>query len=113
MDHATLVGIDLGKHSFHLHGQDRNGKAVFRKKLGRKQLVEFFATYAGLHRRHGSVRRLSSHGSQAGHIWPPGQADFASVRPAFREVKQERLRRCRGDLRSRITTNDEVRDAED
>ncbi|MGF6736133.1 transposase [Paraburkholderia youngii] len=46
MDHATLVGIDLGKHSFHLHGQDRNGKAVFRKKLGRKQLVEFFATYA-------------------------------------------------------------------
>ncbi|MGF6659125.1 transposase [Paraburkholderia atlantica] len=44
MDHATLVGIDLGKHSFHLHGQDRNGKAVFRTKLGRKQLVEFFAT---------------------------------------------------------------------
>ncbi|MEM5314358.1 IS110 family transposase [Paraburkholderia sp. JHI869] len=46
MDHATLVGIDLGKHSFHLHGQDQNGKAVFRKKLGRKQLVEFFATHA-------------------------------------------------------------------
>ncbi|RZF27302.1 IS110 family transposase [Paraburkholderia sp. UYCP14C] len=45
MDHATLVGIDLGKHSFHLHGQDRNGKAVFRKKLGRKQLIEFFAMY--------------------------------------------------------------------
>ncbi|SAK99074.1 transposase [Caballeronia temeraria] len=44
MDHATLIGIDLGKHHFHLHGQDRNGKAVFRKKLGRKQMVEFFAT---------------------------------------------------------------------
>jgi transposase len=44
MDHAMLVGIDLGKHHFHLHGQDRNGKAVFRKKLGRKQMVEFFAT---------------------------------------------------------------------
>ena len=44
MDHATLVGIDLGKHHFHLHGQDRAGKAVFRKKLGRKQMVEFFAT---------------------------------------------------------------------
>ena len=29
MDHETLVGIDLGKHHFHLHGQDRNGKAVF------------------------------------------------------------------------------------
>ncbi|CAE6842046.1 hypothetical protein R69888_07010 [Paraburkholderia haematera] len=24
MDDVTLVGIDLGKHSFHLHGQDAN-----------------------------------------------------------------------------------------
>jgi len=23
MSTATLVGIDLGKHSFHLHGQDK------------------------------------------------------------------------------------------
>ncbi|MGF6979763.1 transposase [Paraburkholderia sp. JPY465] len=46
MDHATLVGIDLGKHSFHIHGQDSKGNAVLRKKLGRKQLIEFFATYA-------------------------------------------------------------------
>jgi len=46
MDHATLVGIDLGKHSFHVHGQDSKGKAVFRRKLGRKQLSEFFATCA-------------------------------------------------------------------
>ncbi|TAL54990.1 MAG: IS110 family transposase, partial [Pandoraea sp.] len=40
MQNVTLVGIDLGKHSFHLHGQDRHGKAVFRKKVSRKQLVE-------------------------------------------------------------------------
>ena len=45
MDDVTLVGIDLGKHSFHLHGQDAKGKAVFRKKMSRKQLVEFFATF--------------------------------------------------------------------
>ena len=42
---VTLVGLDLGKHSFHLHGQDRRGKGVFRKKLSRKQLVAFFATF--------------------------------------------------------------------
>jgi hypothetical protein len=41
MEDVRLVGIDLGKHSFHLHGQDRNGKAVFHKKLSRKQHVEF------------------------------------------------------------------------
>lgn len=46
MDHATLVGIDLGKHSFHIHGQDSKGKTVFRRKFGRKQLIEFFSTYA-------------------------------------------------------------------
>ncbi|RQR24582.1 IS110 family transposase [Burkholderia sp. Bp9142] len=45
MQDVTLVGIDLGKHSFHLHGQDQHGKAVFRKKMGRKQLIEFFATF--------------------------------------------------------------------
>jgi transposase len=44
MQEVTLVGIDLGKHSFHLHGQDGHGKAVFRRKVSRKQLVEFFAT---------------------------------------------------------------------
>ena len=47
MDDATLVGIDLGKHSFHLHGQDSKGKAVFRKKLSRRLLIEFFATFRG------------------------------------------------------------------
>jgi transposase len=47
MQDVTLVGIDLGKHSFHVHGQDRTGKAVFRKKLSRKQLLEFFATFHG------------------------------------------------------------------
>ena len=45
MDSVTLVGIDLGKHSFHLHGQDRKGQAVFRRKVNRKQLVEFFAKF--------------------------------------------------------------------
>jgi transposase len=47
MQNVTLVGIDLGKHSFHVHGQDRTGKAVFRKKFSRKQLLEFFANFNG------------------------------------------------------------------
>jgi hypothetical protein len=43
MANLTLLGIDLGKHSFHLHGQDSAGKQVLRKKVGRKQLTEFIA----------------------------------------------------------------------
>ncbi len=42
MDSATMVGIDLGKHSFHLRRQDRKGLAVSRKKCTRKQLLAFF-----------------------------------------------------------------------
>nr|EKT8689197.1 IS110 family transposase [Citrobacter freundii] len=36
--------IDLGKNSFHIHCQDRRGKAVYRKKFTRPKLIEFLAT---------------------------------------------------------------------
>jgi transposase len=45
MQDITLIGIDLGKHSFHVHGQNRHGKALLRKKFCRKQLIEFFAKF--------------------------------------------------------------------
>jgi hypothetical protein len=38
MNEVTLIGIDLGKHVFHLHVQDAKGHEVFRKKLSRAQL---------------------------------------------------------------------------
>lgn len=31
MKTVTLIGIDLGKHSFHLHGQDRCGRKPLRQ----------------------------------------------------------------------------------
>ena len=43
MQDVKLIGIDLGKHSFHLHAQDRHGKVLLRKKMNRKQMVEFLA----------------------------------------------------------------------
>ena len=42
MSESALVGSDLGKHSFHLHGQDKSGREVFRKKLSRQQMMRFF-----------------------------------------------------------------------
>ncbi len=44
MQNVARVAIKLGKHAFHLHGQGRQGQAVFCKKVSRKQLVAFFAT---------------------------------------------------------------------
>ncbi|NEX60789.1 IS110 family RNA-guided transposase [Noviherbaspirillum galbum] len=43
MNTVTLVGIDLGKHSFHLHGQDRQGRSLLRKKCNRTQMIELLA----------------------------------------------------------------------
>lgn len=45
MQDVTLIGIDLGKHTFHVHGQNASGKALLRKKLNRKQMIEFLATF--------------------------------------------------------------------
>ena len=39
MSTVARVGIDLGKHSFHLHGQDKAGREVFRKKATRLQMM--------------------------------------------------------------------------
>ncbi|WP_321940471.1 IS110 family transposase [Paraburkholderia sp. J8-2] len=43
MNEVTLIGIDLGKHVFHLHAQDAKGHEVFRKRLSRLQLLPFFS----------------------------------------------------------------------
>ncbi|HDR9178763.1 TPA: IS110 family transposase [Burkholderia vietnamiensis] len=103
MESVTLVGIDLGKHSFHLHGQDQLGRAVFRKKVSRKQLVEFFATFhactvvmeacAGAHH---MARKLAGLGHQVKLISPQfvrpfvksNKNDFvdAEARPSMRFV---------------------------
>jgi transposase len=40
---VTLVGIDLAKNSFHVHGVDAQGKAVLSKKLSRGKLGAFIA----------------------------------------------------------------------
>lgn len=43
MNNITLIGIDLGKHTFHIHCQDKSGKALPHKKFTRTQLMAFLA----------------------------------------------------------------------
>ncbi|NHB98746.1 IS110 family transposase, partial [Photorhabdus stackebrandtii] len=43
MNNMTLIGIDLGKHTFHLHCQDKSGNALLRKKFTRTKLMELLA----------------------------------------------------------------------
>ena len=39
----TTAGIDLAKSVSQIHGVDLSGRSILRKKIGRKQIREFFA----------------------------------------------------------------------
>ena len=41
MNNSHIIGIDLGKNSFHLVGHDHAGNQLFKKKLTRQKLLEF------------------------------------------------------------------------
>ncbi len=43
MAEVTIIGIDLAKHSFQLHGAHADGSVAFRKKLSREKLLDFLA----------------------------------------------------------------------
>jgi transposase len=43
MKHIKVLGIDLAKNVFQLHGTDSNGKCVLKKRLSREKLIEFMA----------------------------------------------------------------------
>jgi transposase len=43
MKNISVLGIDLAKNVFQLHGTDESGKRILRKRFSRGQLVEFMA----------------------------------------------------------------------
>ena len=43
MKEVSIIGLDLAKNSFQLHGACADGAVVFRKKLSRGNLLKFIA----------------------------------------------------------------------
>ncbi len=43
MSEVTIIGLDLAKRVFHLHGTRADGSVAFRKKLSRAQLLTFLS----------------------------------------------------------------------
>ena len=43
MEQVNMIGIDLAKNSFQLHGARADGSIAFRKKLSRAKLLDFVA----------------------------------------------------------------------
>ena len=56
----AVIGIDIGKNSFHVVGLDQRGAIVLRQKWSRGQVEARFAQPAALPDRHGGLRRRAS-----------------------------------------------------
>lgn len=52
---VSMMGLDLAKNVFQVHGSDTAGAVVFRKQLRRDKVLAFFCRTLGLHRRDGSL----------------------------------------------------------
>ena len=47
MEEVTIIGIDLAKRSFQLHGATADGSVAYRRKLSRGKLLSFLASQPG------------------------------------------------------------------
>jgi transposase len=46
MQNVTIIGVDLAKHVFQVHGAGADGAVLFRKKLSRSQFAKFMSAQA-------------------------------------------------------------------
>jgi transposase len=40
---ASIIGLDIAKNAFQVHGEDAAGKIMVERRLGRKRMIEFFS----------------------------------------------------------------------
>lgn len=76
---VTIIGVDLAKNVFQLHGAAADGTVVFRKKLSRLQFWRFMEGQPACVVAMEGVRRLPLLGSRDGPAWPSAEADCTSV----------------------------------
>ena len=43
MDKVSIIGLDIAKNVFQVHGIDEAGQVVIRRQLRRRQVLKFFA----------------------------------------------------------------------
>jgi len=70
----AAIGIDIGKNSFHIVGQNQRGVIVLRQKWSRGQVEARLAT-CPVPDRHGGPRRRPLSQPQAAGAWAPSTAD--------------------------------------
>src|SRR6187402_1419140 len=109
----AVIGIDIGKNSFHVVGLDARGAIVLRQRWSRSQVEARFANMPpcliGMEAcvgAHHLSRKLQG-------PWPRRPADAYEVRALLFKGTEERLPRRGGDRRGGTAADDEVRGDED
>src|SRR2546425_8029380 len=109
----AVIGVDIGKNSFHVVGLDQRGAIVLRQKWSRGQVEPRFANMPPCLIGMEGLRRGTSSQSQAQGSWARCPADASQARSPLFEGTEERLPRRGGDRRGGATADDEVRGDED
>ncbi|WP_172332845.1 transposase [Mangrovicoccus sp. HB161399] len=124
---VSIIGMDLAKQVFELHGSTETGEAVFRRKLSRRQFGEFMKAQprcrvaleacGTAHHRAGLLSALGhdvcliSPKSVKPSVKTRSEAASGTVRGTVPDAG--RHGRCRGDCRSGEPTGHEVRRDQD
>jgi len=85
----AVVGIDIGKNSFHVVALDDRGAIVLRQKVVAWPSRGSFCQYAAVPDRDGRLRRSASSQSETQSFRPRCQADAGEVRTAIFQGAEE------------------------
>ena len=86
MEQVTIVGIDLAKRSFQLHGAQADGSVVFRRKLSRERLLDFLASQPRCVVAMEACAGAHQWSREIGRARPRGEVAPAGLRQAVREA---------------------------
>src|SRR5690242_14107313 len=89
MGQVSTIGLDIAKRVFQARGADATGRVVFRKRLARAKVFEFFAGAAALSCGAGGVWRGAVLGTGAWQAGPHGAADSTRLREALCQAAEE------------------------
>ena len=104
-----MIGVDLGKRSFQLHGVREDGSTVFRKKVSRERFLAEVSGRGPAHRGHGGLRQRPSLGPGAAVDGVRGSPGSADASEAVRKGAQERRGGRGGGVRGVVASGDAVR----
>ena len=89
----VVIGLDLAKNIFQVHGVDAAGRTMLRRRLRRSEVVGFFAglppALVGMEACHTALPHRAPLGGRTGQAGSSGAAHAATGREAVREVPEE------------------------